>query len=202
MLKRRVSNKASPKSALADSIKLVESVPDHLETPRLYLRPFTPVDLNELAAINADPEVMRYTGNGQPLSRAETQSRLNSYISHRQQHGFGLWAAIHKQHQVLIGFCGLQFVHGHREIEIGFRLAQQYWQQGLATEAAGTSLRYGFRVLRLERIIGLTRSENVASQRVLEKVGMRYLEEAWYYDALLMYYAVSRGEHSSQPKYI
>ena len=183
-------------SAKLNKIKLVESAAEHLETERLYLRPFTPADLNELAAINADPEVMRYTGNGQPVSRAETQSRLNSYIAHRQQHGFGLWAAIHKQHQLLMGFCGLQLVHGHIEIEIGFRFARQYWQQGFATEAAGASLRYGFQILNLERIIGLTRKENVVSQRVLEKIGMRYLKDAWYYDALLMYYAISRGGHS------
>jgi hypothetical protein len=81
-----------------------------IETLRLWLRPFTLADLDVLAAINADRDVMRHTGNGEPVSRAETKSRLQSYMRHHREHGFGLWAAVHKQDQVLIGFCGLQFV--------------------------------------------------------------------------------------------
>jgi RimJ/RimL family protein N-acetyltransferase len=167
---------------------------DHLETPRLWLRPFTLVDLDALAQINADPEVMRHTGNGQTVSRAETEFRLRSYIRHHREHGFGLWAAIDKQDRILTGFCGLQFVQGHNEIEIGFRLGKQYWERGLATEAAAASIGYGFDVLKLDRVIGLTRRENIASQRVLTKVGMRYFRDAWYYDALLMCYAIERQD--------
>ena len=173
-------------------INSMQAAADRVETERLWLRPFTFADLDALASINADPEVMRYTGNGEPVSRAETELRLHRYIAHQREHGFGLWAAIHKQDHVLIGFCGLQFVHGHDEIEIGFRLAQQYWNRGLAIEAAAVTLRHAFEVLRLDRVIGLTKHENVASQRVLEKIGMRYLKDARYYDALLMYYAATR----------
>jgi RimJ/RimL family protein N-acetyltransferase len=167
-----------------------------VETQRLCLRPFAAADLEALAAINADPDVMRYTGDGKPVSRGETESRLQSYMLHQQQYGFGLWAAVHKRHHVVIGFCGLQFAHGHDEIEIGFRLAKHYWQQGLATEAAAAMLRYGFQLVKLERIIGLTRRENVASQRVLERIGMNYLKDGWFYDSLLMYYAISRQKYT------
>jgi RimJ/RimL family protein N-acetyltransferase len=174
----------------------MQGAADCLETERLWLRPFTFADLDALASINSDPEVMRYTGNGEPVSRAETESRLHRYMAHQRQHGFGLWAAIHKQDHVLIGFCGLQFVHGHDEIEIGFRLAKQYWNRGLATEGAAATLHYAFGDLRLDRVIGLTKHENVASQRVLEKIGMRYLKDARYYDALLMCYAATQPYRS------
>jgi RimJ/RimL family protein N-acetyltransferase len=161
-----------------------------VETRRLCLRMFELADSDALAKINSDPEVMRYTGDGNPVSREQTETRLQGYIEHWQQHGFGLRAAIHKHDHAFVGFCGLQFVAGTQEIEIGFRLAKQYWGQGLATEAARAVIRHGFQVLGLERIIGLAHPENLASQRVLEKSGLKHEKDAYYYDQLVRYYAI------------
>jgi ribosomal-protein-alanine N-acetyltransferase len=155
------------------------------------------------------------------VSRDETERRLLSYIRHWQRHGFGLWAVAEKngalieptiatrQHQPphrllpatseastdpeLIGFCGLQFVHKSSEIEVGFRFAKRCWGRGLATEAAQASVRYGFERLALDRIIGLTHPDNTASQRVLEKAGLRYEKDAFYYNARVRYYAIERS---------
>jgi Acetyltransferase (GNAT) domain len=95
-----------------------------LKTCRLCLRVFELADLDVLAKINNDPEVMRHTGDGNPVSREETEKRLHAYIEHWKQHGFGLRAAIHKSDHAFIAFCGLQFVPGTEEIEVGFRLAK------------------------------------------------------------------------------
>lgn len=167
-------------------------------TARLFLRPFRTADLARLAEINSDPEVMRYTGNGNAIERAETEKRLHSYIDHWQKHEFGLWAVTSKADQLLIGFCGLQFVHGAPEIEIGFRLAKKYWGSGLATEAGKASLHYGFNVLALDRIVGLTQPANIASQRVLEKIGLTYEREAWFYETTVMYYSIRRGDYAAR----
>ena len=168
-----------------------------LETPRLYLRLFAPTDLDALATINSDPEVMRFTGAGTPVAREESETRLYSYLEHWRQHGFGLWAVVHKQDKTFIGFCGLQFVQNTPEVEIGFRLAKQYWRAGLATEGARASLRHGFETLALDRIIGLAQPANAASQRVLEKIGMNYEKDASYYQTDVRYYVLTRTDYEA-----
>jgi RimJ/RimL family protein N-acetyltransferase len=170
-----------------------------IQTCRLYLRVFELADLDALAKVNSDPEVMRHTGDGNTISREETEKRLHAYLEHWRQHGFGLRAAIHKSNHALVGFCGLQFVAGTQEIEVGFRLAKQYWGQGLATEAARAVLRHGFEVLCLERIIGLAHPANVASQRVLQKSGLKHEKNAYYYEHLVRYYAIERTDMDRIP---
>jgi RimJ/RimL family protein N-acetyltransferase len=165
-----------------------------IDTCRLCLRVFELADLDVLAKINSDPEVMRHTGNGNTVSREETEKRLHAYLEHWRQHGFGLRAAIHKSDYRFVGFCGLQFVAGTQEIEIGFRLARQYWGQGLATEAARAVLRHGLQVLGLRRIIGLAHPANRASQRVLEKNGLKLEKNAYYYGHLVRCYAIERTD--------
>jgi len=165
-----------------------------IDTCRLCLRVFEPADLDALANVNSDPEVMRHTGDGNTVSREETERRLHAYLEHWRRHGFGLRAAIHKSDHAFVGFCGLQLVTGTQEIEVGFRLAKQYWGQGLATEAARAVLRHGFQVLGLKRVIGLAQPANVASQRVLEKSGLKHEKDAYYYDQLVRYYAIGRTD--------
>jgi RimJ/RimL family protein N-acetyltransferase len=171
---------------------LIRTAP--IETRRLRLRVFEPADVDALAEVNSDPEVMSHTGDGNPVSHEETEKRLRAYIEHWRQHGFGLRAAIHKRDHAFIGFCGLQFVAGTQEIEVGFRLAKQYWGRGLATEATTAVIRHGFEVLGLNRIIGLAHPANVASQRVLEKSGLTYAKNAHYYEHVVRYYAIARTE--------
>ena len=88
----------------------MDRVLQDVETPRLLLRRFTSRDLDDFALINADPEVMRYIGGGNPQSKAQTQMRLNAILDHWEQHGFGLWAAVDKSSSALIGFCGVQYL--------------------------------------------------------------------------------------------
>jgi RimJ/RimL family protein N-acetyltransferase len=166
-----------------------------IETARLYLRPFTSDDLDMFAAIRSDPEVMRFIGNGKPQSRDQTSARLKAIIEHRNRHGFGLWAATDKLSRDLIGFCGLQHLDNTEEIEVGYCLAAHCWGRGLASEAARASLRYGFEELSSERIVAVVQPENLASCRVLEKVGLKYVRNARFYDTEVKYYDIARDEH-------
>ena len=86
----------------------------------------------------------------------------------------GLLATIHKETGKFIGRCGLLpwTIEGQREVEVAYTIAQEYWGQGLATEAAKAILQYGFKQLHLSRLICLIDPENIASQRVAEKIGM------------------------------
>jgi ribosomal-protein-alanine N-acetyltransferase len=165
-----------------------------VETERLLLRPFERDDLDEFASINADADVMRYIGDGKPQTRAQTEMRLNAILDHWAQHGFGLWAVVDKASNALIGFCGLQYLDNTAEIEVGYRLARQFWGLGYATEAAAATLRYAFEVLGLDRIVAVVQPENFASQSVIEKIGLRYVKEARFYNSDVEYYAITRSE--------
>jgi len=165
-----------------------------VETERLLLRPFARDDLDEFASINGDADVMRYIGDGKPQTRAQTELRLETILDHWAQHGFGLWALVDKASNALIGFCGLQYLDNTAEIEIGYRLAKQFWGLGYATEAAAATLRYAFEVLGLDRIVAVVQPENFASQSVIEKIGLRYVKEARFYNSDVEYYAITRSE--------
>lgn len=163
-----------------------------IDTGRLVLRPLRLEDLDVLAAINSDPQVMRYIGEGKPAPREHTAERLNFLIEHGRQYGFGAWAVWHKQTLSRIGFCALIHLDGTTEVEVGYRLARDNWGRGFATEAARAILRYGFEDLALDRIVAVVQPENIASQRVLEKLKLKYEKDAHYYNTEVKYYAIAR----------
>jgi ribosomal-protein-alanine N-acetyltransferase len=103
-----------------------------------------------------------------------------------------MWAVIHKADGKLIGRCGLCFLDKTPEVELGYLLDKSYWRRGLATEGSHASLKYGFEVIRLEKIVAIAKPENIASRRVMEKVGMKYEKDAYFYNTNVVYYAISR----------
>jgi ribosomal-protein-alanine N-acetyltransferase len=163
-----------------------------IETSRLYLRQFSMADFNDLSTIRSDPEVMRFIGNGQPHSMDQVRDALGGILSVWKQHGFGRWAVVHKPDKKLMGWCGLAFLDNTDEIEIGYGIAKEYWGRGFTTEAAAASLRYGFEELKLNRIVAVAMPENIASRRVMEKIGMRYERTGHWYEAELVYYVISQ----------
>lgn len=165
-----------------------------IETERLTLRPFTLDDLDALFLVNSDPDVMKYIGDGNPLSQQQTRARLDAIITHWDRHGFGLWAVVHKPDAAVIGFCGLQFLENTPEVEVGYRLRKASWGMGLATEAVKASLEYGFGKLGLDRIVAVVHPDNIASQKVLAKNGLRYEKDARYYNTDVKYFALGRDE--------
>ncbi|HZS08692.1 MAG TPA: GNAT family N-acetyltransferase [Blastocatellia bacterium] len=167
-----------------------------IETARLRLRGFTTDDLNDLSAIRADPDVMRYIG-GSPDSFEQVQSALNNILLHWEQHGFGRWAVADREDGGLIGWCGLSYLEDTGEVEIGYGIAKPYWGKGLTSEAAAASVRYGFEELALGRIVAVALPDNTASRRVMGKLGMRYVKVAHHYNAEVVYYEISREEYQA-----
>ncbi|MCA1592443.1 MAG: GNAT family N-acetyltransferase [Acidobacteria bacterium] len=157
---------------------------------------FTPGDLEDLHAIFGDPDVVRHMGPGQPLSHAETEVALKSIIAHWEQHGIGRWAVVEREAGKLIGFAGIRFLEGTPEVV--YLLAKKCWGRGLATEIASACLEYGFRERLYERIVAVTKPANVASQRVMRKLGMKYEGEARYYGYDVVQYGLSRDEYEKQ----
>ncbi|MBI3651930.1 MAG: GNAT family N-acetyltransferase [Acidobacteria bacterium] len=165
-----------------------------IETARLRLRPCRPDDIDELARIRANPEVMKYIGDGRPQSRGEVKEVIREIHQHWRVHHFGRWAVAQQQDDTIIGLCGLSYLEDTSEVELGYTLAQPYWHQGFATEVAAAALRYGFAEVQLERIVAVAYPENLASLRVLEKIGMRFVKMANYYDSEVAYHEISRQE--------
>jgi ribosomal-protein-alanine N-acetyltransferase len=166
-----------------------------LDTSRLRLRPFTLADHEAHAQIYSDPQVMQYMPRGPmalPEARQASQAVLTHFIEHWTQHGFGVWAVTDKATGTLLGQCGLRFVPQLHEVEILYLLVQAVWGQGLASEAARAALTYGFEQVGLERIIALTKPENTASRRVMEKLGMQYEKEVHIFNLDAVYYALTR----------
>ena len=112
-------------------------------------------------------------------------------IADYRKHGFGRGACILKSTGQQIGFAGLKYLEELDEVDVAYRLLPAFWGQGLATEAALASVRYGFAKLGLKRIIGLAMPENVASIRVLEKAGLHYVEEVSFWGHRFLKYAIS-----------
>jgi RimJ/RimL family protein N-acetyltransferase len=163
-----------------------------IETARLRLRVFRPEDLDDLAALFADPEVMKYVGDGKPTGREEARKALESMIQHWRRHGFGRWAVKDKATREFVGFGGLRSLFGMPEVVYHF--ATRHWGKGLATELGRASLRFGFETHRFARIVAIAKPENAASIHVMEKLGMRYEKDANYYGIDVVQYAIARQE--------
>ena len=175
-----------------------------IETSRLRLRPFTMDDLDDLYLIFGDAEVMRHITGGKVRSRAETETGLRRTIEGWQARGFGFWAVTMKAQDTVIGYCGYMPLDDTPEIEHAYGIARAHWGKGFATEAAFACLRYGFEEMKLDRIVAVVNPQNVHSQRVLEKLGMKHTRNAHHYDADLMYYEISSEsyEHDDDAPYL
>jgi ribosomal-protein-alanine N-acetyltransferase len=165
-----------------------------LETNRLTLRPLKEDDLENVITLNSDPEVVKYITGGMPMSREHTQTRFNFYLDHQKKHNFAIWAVINKEDSAFIGLCGLQFLEDSPNIEVGYRLAKEFWGKGLATEAARACIIYGFNTLKLKEIVAVIDPENTASHQVIKKIGLKYKKMAYFYNKDLSFYKITVEE--------
>jgi RimJ/RimL family protein N-acetyltransferase len=147
-----------------------------LTTDRLLLRPWCDSDREPFAAMNADPRVMSYFPA--TLTRAESDALIERCIAHQRAHGFSFFALELRKCGEFIGFTGIARpafeAHFTPCVEIGWRLACDYWNCGYATEAARECLRFAFGPLGLTEVVAYTVPANLPSRRVMEKLGMTH----------------------------
>lgn len=148
-----------------------------LPTQRLLLREWRDEDADALAAINADPNVMRLVGEGKPYDRATSDDALRKWQAHWDEFGYGLFAVtVADDDANVIGFTGVMQPFFMPEVmpsnEIGWRLASQQWGRGYATEAALACRDWALGTVGLDSLISLIRPENHPSIRVAEKLGL------------------------------
>jgi RimJ/RimL family protein N-acetyltransferase len=151
------------------------------ETERLILRELVVSDANGLFAVDSDPDVNIYLGNN-PVKSIEQTNEIIKFIRNQYiENGIGRWAMIEKNTHNFIGWAGLKLVkettNNHcNYYDLGYRLNKNYWGKGFATEAAKASVDYGINQLNLKDIYAIADSNNVASKKVLEKVGLKFIE--------------------------
>lgn len=141
-------------------------------TERFYLREKLPSDAADMYLLNADPEVIRYTGDPPFTSVQEAELFIKNY-DHFAKHGFGRWVIVDNLTDQYLGWCGLK-KHSDGMIDLGYRIKKEHWGKGIATECAKACLNYGFNHLGIHEIVGRSASANYASIRILEKIGMQF----------------------------
>ena len=168
-----------------------------IETERAILRQFTMDDLDDLAFVMANPQVMKYLEiDCRPLSREQTETAIANIILHWERHGFGRWAVICKEDRKLIGMAGFR---SHEDIaELIYILDEPYWGKGLATEIAGAIIECGFETCKFARIMAMTRPANMASRRVMDKLGMKFEKESEIYGIAAVEYSISKEDFYSR----
>lgn len=169
-----------------------------LETERLFIRKFTFDDLDTLIELRSDSEVIKYLGGRCLQNPAAIEKRLRFYLDCYEKYGFGMCAMIWKQTGEMIGWSGLQPLEETGETEVGYGMARKYWSRGIGYEAARAWLEYGFETLGSERIVAVAQPENVASWRIMEKLGMKYEKTRMHYGLECVVYAISKDEFLSQ----
>ena len=146
-----------------------------LTTERLVLRRWRESDREAFAHLNADPEVMRHFLR--PLSREESDAFVDRIEARFEERGYGLWAVERRADEAFLGFTGLAYQTFEAPftpcVEVGWRLDTFAWGHGYTSEAGREALRFGFEEAGLDEIVSFTPPGNVASVRVMERIGMR-----------------------------
>jgi ribosomal-protein-alanine N-acetyltransferase len=168
-----------------------------IETERLLIRPMAVEDAEDLHEVYSDPTTFEYINVEPAGSLDETRSRIEWKVLHQANHGFALWAVVERASGRVIGDCGLQLLEGGPEVEIGWKLARDVRGRGLATEAARACLIAGFDDLELDRIVAVADPENVASRRVMKKLGMTLMGMGRHYGGETVLYAITRTEEAA-----
>jgi len=163
-----------------------------LETERLIFREMRPSDDVGMFELDSNPEVHRYLGNKPLTSIDQSRERIADIRQQYLVNGIGRWAAILKETGEFIGWSGLRVdynVNGHeRFYDLGYRFIQRHWGKGYASESAKAFIEFGFNEMNLHIINAYTDFDNIASQKVLEKAGLQFVnafpfdgtEEFWY----------------------
>lgn len=166
--------------------------PPRLETQRLILRGWQRRDLEPHAEMSADPEVMRFIGDGRVLDRGQSWREVAMHIGHWALRGYGQWALERKEDGASLGRAGLWNPPGWPGLEVGWKLARDAWGQGYATEAGEAAIEWAWATLDSDRLISLIQPGNERSIRVAERLGMRREEATTVQGQTAVIFAIDR----------
>jgi ribosomal-protein-alanine N-acetyltransferase len=163
-----------------------------LETARLWLRPFTLNDVDDLHQLWTDPDVRRYLWDDEVISRERAAAIIDESTDSFEKNSYGLWGVFPRENVALVGFGGFWSFHHPLRLQLLYGIAPEFWNRGLATEVALVLIRYGFEQLSFDRIEASTDAGNEASIRVMEKAGMKFEKRTCMQGLDTVFYSISR----------
>ena len=164
-----------------------------LETSRLYMRPFTVDDAEHIYLLNSDTDVIRYTADA-PFESIEKAHEFIQVYDQYKKHKLGRFSVFQKSDDAYVGWCGLKLGLDKR-VDLGYRFLKKAWGQGYATESAKCHLDYGFNTLNFKEIIARSLPENLASIRIIEKLGFKYEGEEFDHGNFVCLYSLSKSDY-------
>ena len=172
----------------------------HIETKRLIIRNMETYDANGVFDLDSDPEVHQFLGNS-PIKKMEQAVHSIDFIRKQYiENGIGRWAIIDKATNDFIGWTGLKYEQNLRKnlsyYDLGYRLRKKYWGKGIATEAAIESLKYGFSTMNLNEVCAAANINNIASNKILMKIGLCCIETFELDGELHNWYKIMKSEWS------
>ena len=173
------------------------------ETDRFLLREMLPSDIDGMFELDSDPEVHKYLGNNPVSNRAQIVDTINFVRQQYMDYGIGRWAIIDKKTNEFMGWSGLKFVteltNKHQNYyDLGYRLIRKYWRQGIATETAMIALDYAFNVLNVEAVYAAASIENIGSNKILQRIGLNFIETFFYKDIECNWYKLNKQEYEKK----
>lgn len=172
-----------------------------IETARLRLRPLTSDDVDEIHRLWIHPKVRKYLWDDEEISRKLAASVIDKSLTYFKNNGFGLWAACFCGQDAIIGFGGFWFFNHPLQLQLLYGIAPNYWGKGLATEIARAMIRYGFGEHGFDRIVASADAPNIASLRVMEKVGMTFAKRVCSDSQDVIYYNIIREAFDDKSTY-
>jgi RimJ/RimL family protein N-acetyltransferase len=165
-----------------------------LETERLLLRWFREDDFEQFCEICSDAEVMRFLGDGRPMTEMEVWRQMAMIMGHWYFRGYGIWAVEEKETGKVVGRIGLIYPAGWPGFELGWTLGRESWGKGYATEGARRALEYAFTEMGRDHVISCIAPENVASVRVAERLGEKIEGRTELLGRDVIIYGIGRDE--------
>jgi ribosomal-protein-alanine N-acetyltransferase len=157
----------------------------NIETERLILRKLLPSDIEGMYILDSNPNVHEYLGNKPVSSLEESKKSIENIRKQYLQNGIGRYAVLLKETNEFIGWAGIKYIteteNGHVNFfDIGYRLIEDYWGNGYGYEAAKAWLDYSFNEMNIQKMYASVNKENIASRRILEKIGLQITSEFYW----------------------
>ena len=177
----------------------------YLETDRLILRDLLLTDLEGMFELDADPRVHQYLGKKPITTKDQAEENIRFIREQYKQRGIGRFAAIEKSTGDFIGWSGIKFNTGDTETigkyrdfyDIGYRFIPRYWGKGYASESSFATLAYGFKELNIAVMCGAAEVANIASNKVLQKIGLRFIEDFMLDGEQINWYELKQQDYAS-----
>ena len=173
-----------------------------IETERLIIRDLEAFDAKGIFELDSDPKVHEFLGKNPIKTIKEAEGIIIGVRQQYLENGIGRWAIVDKKTNDFMGWTGLKYEQKLREnfsyYDLGYRLRSKYWGKGIATEAAIESLKYGFDTLNLDEICAAANIDNLASNKILRKIGLRFIENFEYDGIPCNWYKIKKLEWVAQ----